>query len=284
MNPPKALHVPIFLTFLIGGMLVGGTARFFILRESRAFVSRAVVATQERKNAAAPLSHTQAELIKRDLSSALVDPDAEVVRQATKLRTHEDGVEITVSSPDKYSAYLIATEVSRRFRSFSHERKLAAHPVSIGTITPLDRYEQSDFDTVVRLLTEQAEETGVTDFRNAARDAAKGNPAATKLTGDEDFRRRFALYEKFSVRLGLDGIPGEPYSPSLELLVEPEIEDRLVVAPTTELMAMGTFPLGGLLGGALGFWLGRRPPSNRREELRESAPRADAREDDPSEW
>lgn len=203
------------------------------------------------------ISPAQAKLIERELELARRGFGWEKIRSAVRFRRVSQGTEITVRSQDRYTSYELAGEAARRFRSVKQERELTKNPPPIKPWSEVDPAMLDDAGTLDRMLAGQARETGIPDFLAVPSQAAAGNAAAAALLADADFKRRFARYQELSSILGLDGAPGEPFSPSLPLLVEPQPASRPNPDMPRILAPAGQFT-GIVLGLILGFRFGRK--------------------------
>lgn len=248
-----------FVSWMIGGIGLGIISAFIVAFSipSR-YESRAVVATTDRVSGETFLSLTQATLIEREFNLAKHDDPPEKISLNTRLRCTPGSVEIIASSSNPLNARDITRETARRFRSLGHERHLTHNPVPVPPLSEADPHILSDLETISRLLSEQATEIGIPHFLQVPTLAASGDAAASALNADTDFARRFKRYEEISAVLGLDGIPGEPYSSPLPLITAPEIPERPVNSYGRLLGFLGK-TIGVILGVILAFRFGRKP-------------------------
>lgn len=252
IEPKRAWCVIKWLIFgCIAGLVVSSIICFL---QPKKYVSRALIASNEKPGRTVALSQTHAAQALR-LVSDLIRPDhgdqglVSKLCEDTRITVKDDVVEILVSRTNKFEARELALEISWLFRGMDAEQALDFSVPDPPASTDAELEFMNRRRTVEHLMDEACQKTGeISEFRLVPALAQLGSPAAEELWKSEFFQRQWEFHRDASWE-----IAGEPRSrsPLLPLVGYPVIADT-PSSPNVQLYQFSGLFVGFVLGGLVG--------------------------------
>lgn len=239
---------------VLGGLLFGmitGIAINYAIPVT--YTSRAVLASTESPGLETRLSPFRAELVAMKMDDKIT---AAAIREAVRLRTTKQGLEITATTGSRDGARDIAAHTARLVPSIRGEIHATSHPPARLPMSEPDRQLTKDWGILNDLLTHQARVSGFADFREIPSFAGQGSALASKLMKSDDFNRRFTRFSEITTQLGHLAPTGD--IPRAKALVDPVTADQPDSARYAETLGDTCTYLGTLLGLVGGLIFGRR--------------------------
>jgi hypothetical protein len=257
----------------IAGLVVSSIICYF---QPKIYVSRALIATNEKPGRKVALSQTHAAQALR-LTSDLIRPDpgdqglVSELCEDTRITAKDDCVEILVSRTNKFDARELALEIAWLFRGMDAEHALDFSVPDPPAPTDAELELMDRRRMVESFMDEACREAGeITNFRLVPALVQLGSPAAEEVWKSESFQRHWKFHQDATWE-----IAGEPRSQSqvLPLVGYPVIADT-PSSPNVQLYQVSGLFVGFALGGFVGFRRSLRikPSSTPEDPLSDEAP------------